>query len=131
MDATSALADLTEIAAHVRSAVVFADDGSVLASTRLEERDSRRLARAALDLLAAGADAGATDGRTVTQVEVALHEGGVFVVRDGDRGIVATVAAGSASGLVLYDLRSCLRAIDEPEQPPRRTRVRKKSAADA
>jgi predicted regulator of Ras-like GTPase activity (Roadblock/LC7/MglB family) len=131
MDATSALADLTEIAAQVRAAVVFAHDGSVLASTSLTEEESRRLARTALDLLAAGADVRATDWRKVTQVEVSLHEGSVFVVRDGERGIVATVAAGSASGLVLYDLRSCLGAIDEPEQPPRRRATKKKSTADA
>lgn len=128
MDAATALADLTEISAQVESAVVFADDGSVLASTVADEQ-AGRLARTGLDLLAAGADVHQAGDRRLTQVEVALREASVFVVRDGARGIAATVASGSPAGLVLYDLRSCLRSIDEPKQPARRKRTAKKNTA--
>ncbi len=127
MDPATALADLTEISSQVEAAVVLESDGSLAASTFPSEERAQRLARAALDLLAA-----ATELRPgqLTQLEVALREGGVYVVRENGRLIAATVAPGSPAGLVLYDLRSCLRSIDEPKpQQPRR--APKKSTADA
>jgi len=131
MDVESALADLTEISAQVESAVVVAGDGSVLASTFAGDEQARRLAQIGLDLLAAGADVGPTGDHRLTQVEVALRRASVFVVRDGEYALVAIVAAGSPSGLVLYDLRSCLRAINEPKRPARRGRTSTKTTADA
>nr|MBA2461486.1 hypothetical protein [Actinomycetota bacterium] len=53
MDPASALADLTEISSQVEAAVVLESDGSVAASTFPGEERAQRLARAALDLLAA------------------------------------------------------------------------------
>ena len=135
MDATSALADLTEISSQIVHAVVLLEDGSVLASTIAAEDRTKRLATTALDLLAAAGDVQLEGTRELAQVEVALGEGSVFVVRDGGRLVVATTVPGAPSGLVLYDLRTCLRAIDEPGEetnPPARKRSpRKKSAADA
>ena len=113
MDAGSALADLTEISSQVETAVVFEEDGSVLASTFADEERARKLARAADELFAAAADLRAHDDRTPAQLEVALRERSVFAVRDERRTIAATVAAGAPAGLVLYDLRTCLRAIEE------------------
>jgi len=120
MDPASAVADLTEISAQVRSVVVFEGDGSVLASTW-----------DAGGLLAAGAEVPLGDHRRLTQVEVVLASGSVFVVSDGDRGLAATAAAGSPSGLVLYDLRSCLRALGEPSEELAATPSEQPSAADA
>jgi predicted regulator of Ras-like GTPase activity (Roadblock/LC7/MglB family) len=135
MDATSAVADLTEISSQIVHAVVLLEDGSVLASTIAAEEHTKRLATTALDLLAAAAEVPLQGERELAQLEVALGEGSVFVVRDGGRLVVATAVAGAPSGLVLYDLRTCLRAIDEPGEettPPPRTRTpRRKTAADA
>jgi hypothetical protein len=50
----------------------------------------------------------------VTQLEVALGSGSVFVVRDGGRLIVATTSPEPTVGLVFYDLKSCLRTITDP-----------------
>ncbi len=69
--------------------------------------------------------------RRVTQVEVAMAIGSVFVVRDGDRGIAATAAAGSLSGLVLYDLRSCLVALAKDPELLADTQSEQPSTADA
>ena len=80
-----------------------------------------------LDLLAAAERHFQGGERTLTQLEVALKEGSVFVVRDGGRSIVATTGAGPTSGLVFYDLRTCLRAL-EPPPKPKRTRTRKPKA---
>ena len=131
MDPTSALADLTEISGRLEAAVVFVSDGSVLASTTADEARAQRLARAALDLLQEAAAVQPGGERRPTELEVALREGSVFVVVDDGRGVVATVSTGAPAGLVLYDLKSCLRAIDAPAKASPRRASRKKAAADA
>ena len=129
MDAAAALADLTEISSQVDAAVVFDSDGTVLATTIPDGAPSERLVRAALDLLAAGAEQPAGADRNLTQLEVALRQGSIFVVRDPDRSIVATTSPGPTSGLVFYDLKTCLRALAEP--PPKSKRRRTKRESDA
>jgi predicted regulator of Ras-like GTPase activity (Roadblock/LC7/MglB family) len=137
MDAESALADLTEISSQVERAVVFEEDGSVLASTSADDESSQQLARAAAELFTAATELRAPEAAAPTQLEVALRERSFFAVRDERRTIAATVAAGSPAGLVLYDLRTCLRAIEESEaaaaEPttPRKRGARKRSTADA
>lgn len=122
MDAAGALADLTEISSQVEAAVVFDDDGTVLASTLADGAPSEGLVRAALDLLGAAREQAAGGGRNLTQLEAALREGSVFVARDQDRSIVATTSADPTSGLVFYDLKTCLRALGEtPAKPKRRS----------
>jgi hypothetical protein len=56
----------------------------------------------------------------------------VFVVRSGGRTILATTRPDPTVGLVLYDLRSCLRnAAGEAPKPRRsRTRSRAKTGGD-
>jgi predicted regulator of Ras-like GTPase activity (Roadblock/LC7/MglB family) len=124
MDAAAALADLTEISPQVEAAVLLEADGAVLASTLGDEEAGNRLARTALDLLEAAPAALGGEQRTLEQLEVALPVGSVFVAREAGRGIVATTGPSPTSGLVLYDLRACLRSLDPPA-PPKRTRARK------
>ena len=135
MDATSALADLTEISSQIVHAVVLLEDGSVLASTIAAEDRTKRLATTALDLLAAAAEVPLQGERELAQLEVALGDGSVFVVRDGGRLVVATAVAGRPSGLVLYDLRTLParhRRDGRGDEPAARKRSpRRKSAADA
>src|ERR1700675_4549753 len=78
-----ALADLTEISSQIESAVAFDREGTVVASTVDDER-AGRLASTALELLNAAEEHG-TDGKELAQLDVALQDGSVFVVRDGDR----------------------------------------------
>jgi hypothetical protein len=54
--------------------------------------------------------------------------GSVFVVRDGDRLIAATTTPEPTVGLVFYDLKTCLRSIDEPKRPRRRASSQKAGA---
>ena len=63
------------------------------------------------------------------QLEAATPVGSVFVVRDGERLIAATTTPEPTVGLVFYDLKTCLRSIDEPKKPTRR-RTAKKEAED-
>ncbi len=113
MDADAALAELTELSAQVETAAVLADDGSVVAATVAEDR-ATALAAAAARLVesASGVRPG---GPGVTRVEVRLPEGSVFVVVEGDQSIAATTVPEPTAGLVVYDLRTCLRRIAEDD----------------
>jgi predicted regulator of Ras-like GTPase activity (Roadblock/LC7/MglB family) len=122
MDAAQALADLTEISSQIGAAVLFGGDGAVLGSTNASEAAAATLVRGAGELLEAAA-AFRSEGASVTQLEISTLEGSVFVVRDGDRGIVATTVSQPTAGLVFYDLKSCLRAAAESQKPKRRRRV--------
>lgn len=131
MDAASALADLLEISSHVDAAVVVEGDGTVAGPTIASEAGSDRLARAGLGLIDGAAERLAR-GRTLTQAEAALREGGLFVLRDGTRTIVARTRPKAPSLLVFHDLRTCLQAA-APPKPKRRRAAGKKvqHAADA
>lgn len=124
MDAAQALADLTEISAQIEAAVIADAEGTPLAATPASEHAAAALARTGVDLLL-----GAGDG--ATQVEVATGDGSVFVVREGERLVAAVARAEAPSGLVLYDLRTCLRRLAEPEaERPKPRRSRKRKVAD-
>jgi predicted regulator of Ras-like GTPase activity (Roadblock/LC7/MglB family) len=124
MDAAQALADLREISSQIQAAVVFDEGAAVLASTVENEDRSRALVDAAVELLEAASAAAPGEGQLV-QLEAATGEGSVFLVRDSARNLVATTGPEPTVGLVFYDLKSCLRALDA--QPPKRPRKRKTS----
>ncbi len=111
MDASQALADLVEISSQIESAVLADGDGAVLASTLASDERSEAIAREARELLR-GAVGHAGDP---TQVQVAFHEGCVFVVTDGERLVAAVTGREPTAGLVFYDLKTCLRLSEEPE----------------
>ena len=114
MDATQALADLTEISSQVEAAVLFDEGGGVAASTLSDDAAAAALAHAAGRLLdRAGANA--------AQVEAATPDGSVFVVLDSGRLAVATTGPDPTVGLVFYDLKSALHGAE----PPKRRRTRK------
>jgi predicted regulator of Ras-like GTPase activity (Roadblock/LC7/MglB family) len=127
MDAAQALADLTEISSQVEAAVLFDEGGAVTGAT-LPEEDAAELARAAGELLDRATSL--AEGHEVTQVEASTPGGSVFVVRDGARRIAATTAPDPTTGLVFYDLKSCLRD-SGAEAKPRRRRTTKKAADEA
>jgi predicted regulator of Ras-like GTPase activity (Roadblock/LC7/MglB family) len=129
VDVAQALADLTEISTQIEAAVLFGADGVVEGSTLKDEGAAKGLAAAAAQLLdRAGALRGGE--AAVTQVEAALGDGAVFVVRDGARRIAAATVANPTVGLVFYDLKSCLRdSAPEPAKPKRAPR--KKDADEA
>ena len=137
MDAAQALADLTEISSQIEAAVLFGADGAVEGSTMADEAKAQRLAEAASRLLER-AETVRTEDVAVTQVEAALADGCVFVVREGDRRIAATTVANPTVGLVFYDLKSCLRdsagsggGEAAPEDRPKRKRTTKKDDDEA
>ncbi len=131
VDAAQAISDLTEISPQVRYVAVIESDGSVTGSNLADAAAAARLADGAKRLVAE-AQALRPD---VAQLGAATLDGSVFVVRDGERLIAATTTPEPTVGLVFYDLKTCLRSVDEPPKPkPKaapRKRAAKKAAGDA
>ena len=123
MDAAQALADLTEISAQIEAAVVASPDGAALASTRLDGAGVA-LARAAAELLREA-------GEQAVAVEAATAEGSLFAARDAAHVVAAVTGRDAPSGLVLYDLRTCLRRLAEQPEPPKRKRASRKKEPGA
>jgi predicted regulator of Ras-like GTPase activity (Roadblock/LC7/MglB family) len=126
MDAQQALADLTEISSQIRAAVVFDDKGKVAGSTLTGADAADELARAAGELLAAAEEVKPGES-PLTQLEVAVGEGSVFVVREGKTSIAATTGSNPTVGLVFYDLKSALRSVKQKAAPRKAATPRKKT----
>jgi predicted regulator of Ras-like GTPase activity (Roadblock/LC7/MglB family) len=119
VDAAQALADLTEISSQIEAVVVSDSTGAILASTLEQETSAQRVAEGAARLLDEAAAVAPRESGELAQVEAATPEGSVFVVRDGGRTIAATTGPEPTVGLVFYDLKSCLRSLDEPTPKPK------------
>jgi predicted regulator of Ras-like GTPase activity (Roadblock/LC7/MglB family) len=128
MDATAALERLRDISSQVQTAVVFDRAGKVLGSTLVDEGRSAEIAREARELLDAAEARGGHIGSEFAQLEVALQGGSVFVVRHEDRVIAATTPPEPTVGLVFYDLKSCLRELEEAPKPKRAPRSKAKKS---
>ena len=105
MTPAEALRELLEVSEDVVAAAIFARDGAISAATGDDAR-----ARAVVD--AAGAmlvyaDALRRDASTA-RLEALTTEGGVFVLRDGDRAVVGVTGPDPAPAVVHHDLRECL-----------------------
>jgi hypothetical protein len=128
MDAAQAIADLTEISPQIRDVVVIDSGGAPAGSNLADDAAVARLADGAKRLV----EAAEALRPGVAQLEAATLAGSVFVVRDGDRLIAATTTPEPTVGLVFYDLKTCLRAIETaPPKPARRRAPAKKKAEDA
>jgi predicted regulator of Ras-like GTPase activity (Roadblock/LC7/MglB family) len=125
MDVAQALAELTELSSQVERAIVLDTSGALLGSTSSDDAATERLAAATRELVAAAGDLHASRDE-VTRVEVELAEGGLFVLREGGRTIAAVTRPHPTAGLVAYDLRTCLGAIDEAPKPKRSRRPKPK-----
>jgi predicted regulator of Ras-like GTPase activity (Roadblock/LC7/MglB family) len=127
MDAAQAIADLTEISPQVRDVAVIGADGGVVGTNLADGDRAQRLVDSAQRLVAAAEEL----RPGVAQLEAATLTGSVFVVRDGERLIAATTTPEPTVGLVFYDLKSCLRSVDEPKKAaPRKRAPSKKAAGD-
>jgi predicted regulator of Ras-like GTPase activity (Roadblock/LC7/MglB family) len=110
VDAQAALSELTAVSPQVEAAAVLDTGGAVAAAIPAERGEA--LARAAAELEEAAADL-RPGGPALKRLEVRMRAGSVFLVREGGRRIVATTAPAPTSGLVVYDLITCLRRLAE------------------
>ena len=104
MDGDAALAQLLEVSDDVRAAVVF-ERGEPLASNRSEDEAAEIAGLADAMLAYAGTLRKEAD---VNQLVAVTPDGDVYVVRQGERGVVAIAAPGSLAGVVQHDLRTLL-----------------------
>jgi predicted regulator of Ras-like GTPase activity (Roadblock/LC7/MglB family) len=113
VDAGRALADLVEISPQIEAAAVVAGDGALAGSVGVPEDATDAMARATRELLDRAA-AFRSDGGRVTQIHAALGDGAVFAVTgEGGRTVVAVASGRTAPGLVFYDLKRCLAAVEK------------------
>jgi predicted regulator of Ras-like GTPase activity (Roadblock/LC7/MglB family) len=121
---------LTEISSQIVEAAIVDGDGSVLATTITEDERATRFAAGVTKLVDAAGQAGVSRGLVgLAQFEAATLDGSVFVVRRGARVIAATTRPDPTVGLVFYDLKHCLRSIEEPPKPV--SRIRKRANGEA
>ena len=118
MDATQALRELMELSSQITAAVVLDAEGTVLAGAPDDSAASTMLAATTLELVSTAADLGA-DGRDVTRVD-----------REGGRTIGAVTGPKPTSGLVVYDLRTCVQAIETAEPKKRRAARKPKEPSE-
>lgn len=131
MDASDALADLTDISTQIETAVLVDAQGSVVASTFADPDRAQATARAARGLLAAAERAmgGSESHERLVQLQAATPEGCVFIVQDEERLVAAVTVPEPTVGLVFYDLKTCLRhAAGEELAPKPKARAGSKSA---
>src|SRR5262245_25383319 len=119
MDAPQALADLTEISSQVVDVAIIDEDGTIMATTAQDPARAERFA-AGVARLVEQADRlrEARNLPDLAQLEAATLEGSVFVVRRNGRMIAATTRPDPTVGLVFYDLKHCLRSIDDGAAAP-------------
>jgi hypothetical protein len=106
MAVPAAFSDLLEISSQVEAAIAL-DGDRIVASSIEDESRSRELAAGVRRLVESAEE----KGGGLKQIEVALPEGNLFVVREGGRIVGAATAPGPPSALVFYDLRTCLSAL--------------------
>jgi predicted regulator of Ras-like GTPase activity (Roadblock/LC7/MglB family) len=113
MSPAEALADLADLSHQIRVAVLAERDGAVLASTLSNAERSEQIAAAARKALDAADRLRAHGDAEVSALEAAVRGGSLFVASDDGVLIAATTAPDEPAGLVLYDLRTCLRRLRE------------------
>jgi predicted regulator of Ras-like GTPase activity (Roadblock/LC7/MglB family) len=129
MDAAQALRELMDVSSQITAAVVLDAEGAVLASAPDDLAAASALAASTQDLVRVASELGA-DGRDVTRVEIELGEGAFFVVREGAHTVGATTGPQPTSGLVVYDLRTCVQAISAAQPKKRRSPRKPKEEAE-
>jgi predicted regulator of Ras-like GTPase activity (Roadblock/LC7/MglB family) len=116
MEAAQALADLTEISAQIEAAVLAKADGSIVASTVKDEGRAKQLAEAAVELVAAGSEPRSEGPKQeLVQLQAATPRGSLFVARDARHVVAAITGSRPTVGLVFYDLKTCLRMLEDEQ----------------
>jgi predicted regulator of Ras-like GTPase activity (Roadblock/LC7/MglB family) len=116
MEAAQALADLTEISAQIEAAVLAKADGSIVASTMKDEGRAKQLSEAAVELVAAGSESRPEGpNQELVQLQAATPRGSLFVARDARHVVAAITGSRPTVGLVFYDLKTCLRMLEDEQ----------------
>ncbi|MGA9762839.1 MAG: hypothetical protein WBQ14_10480 [Gaiellaceae bacterium] len=121
MDAGQALSELTAISSQIELALIFDARGELVEATLSDRQKAESLAFAAAALLACTVQVGGPEREEPIQVELTYPEGSLLLVREGDLRIMALTPPDPIAGLAFFELRACLRKLDEV-RPRRRWR---------
>ena len=116
VDAAEALDELTQISDQIKAVAIADERGDIVGTTAAGGDVLVSVARALME------QAATVEEREPVQIGVSTAQGSVFVVRDRALTIVATTRPEPIVGLVLYDLKNCLGALEQPKPKRRRTR---------
>jgi predicted regulator of Ras-like GTPase activity (Roadblock/LC7/MglB family) len=98
----------------VAQVAILDQDGKLLAATGDDDARTGRFVEAVRRLLDEAEQLGLARGLPeLSQLEVSTLDGSVFAVRGDGRLIVATTRPDPTVGLIFYDLKHCLGAIDD------------------
>jgi predicted regulator of Ras-like GTPase activity (Roadblock/LC7/MglB family) len=116
MDAEAALSELLEISPYIVAALVAERDGETLAASiagrRAVDDAATQLGTQIAGLIARAERAQSELGREpISQLEVAVGDGNVFVVLDSAHMVAAVTGSEPTVGLVFYELKTTLRAL--------------------
>jgi predicted regulator of Ras-like GTPase activity (Roadblock/LC7/MglB family) len=112
VDVDDALAELLQLSSQVQAAVVLSVDGTVLGAAPSGSRRAKALAAVVPELVERAGEVRRQDA-ALARIEINLDSGGVFVVRDGNHVAAAATARSPVNELVIYDLRICLRRLED------------------
>jgi len=121
MDAGQALAELTEISSQIEFALIFDARGELVEATLADRQRAELMAFGAAALLACTTKVGGPERGEPIQVELAYPEGSLLLVREGDLRILALTTPDPIAGLAFFELRACLRKLNDAS-PKRRWR---------
>jgi hypothetical protein len=116
VDPGDALNELLQVADEVRAAVVF-DRGGAATASNLGDDEAIEIASLG-DAMLAYADT-LRRNTNVSRLKAVTPEGDVYVVRQGERAVVAIAVSGSTAGLVQHDLRTLLGKLSRRKAPAR------------
>jgi predicted regulator of Ras-like GTPase activity (Roadblock/LC7/MglB family) len=108
MDANDALEELLRVSDEVRAAVVFERGAQPIASN-LPGEEAQEVADLGDAMLAYAATL--REAAEVQQLEAVTTNGDVYVMRQGERAVIAIATPGSLAGLVQHDLRTLLSSL--------------------
>jgi len=119
MDAAQALAELADISSQIVLALIFDVRGELIEATLADRQRAESLAFGAAALLACTTQIAGHEGDEPIQVELAYSEGSILLVREGDLRILALTAPDPIAGLAFFELRACLRKLNDAKPKKR------------
>lgn len=108
MTGDQALRELLDVSEDVVGAVILDREGEPSAAT-VDDEHARAAAEIAGGMLAY-ADALRAEA-SLQRLEAVMSDGSLFVLREGNRAVVAATGPDPVAGLVLHDLRATLRKL--------------------
>jgi predicted regulator of Ras-like GTPase activity (Roadblock/LC7/MglB family) len=119
MDAAQALTELADISSQIEWALIFDARGDLIEATLADRSRAESLAFGAAALLACSTRVGGPERGEPIQVELVYPEGSLLIVRQDDLRILALTSPDPIAGLAFFELRNCLRKLNEAKPKKR------------